>query len=313
MAHQDYYQTLGVSRTASADEIRKAYKKLAKENHPDAKPGDKSAAERFKAASEAYEVLSDAEKRKAYDQFGENYKHFKPGGPQPHGGAGPIDINDLFGQGEVDLSDLLGGMFGGGGGGGRSRRSTWSGPRPQQGEDLHTTIQIPFETAARGGEHELRVHHLPGTSVLNVKIRAGIPDQGVVRLAGQGHPGIAGGPPGDLLVTVHVAPHRYFQRDGIDLLLDVPITITEAALGAKIDVPTLNEGLMTVTIPPGTPSGGKLRLRGKGIPDYKTKREGDQLLTIKIVPPKNPNSDVEILLKRLAELTQQEPRRGLWD
>ncbi len=309
MAHQDFYQTLGVSRTASADEIRKAYKKLAKENHPDAKPGDNSAAERFKAASAANEVLSDPEKRKAYDQFGENYKHFKPGGPHPHGGAGPIDLGDLFGQGDIDLSDLLGGAFGGGG---RGRRSTWSGPRPQQGADMQSSIQITFETAANGVEYELRVKHASGTSVLTVKIPPGIRDQGVVRLAGQGQPGIAGGPPGDLLVTVNVAPHRYFQRDGSDLLLDVPITITEATLGAKIDVPTLNEGLVTVTIPPGAASGAKLRLRGKGFPDHRTKHNGDQLLTIKIVPPKNPSADVEILMKRLAELTQQEPRHGLW-
>jgi DnaJ-class molecular chaperone len=267
---QDYYQTLGVSRTASADEIRKAYKKIAKENHPDAKPGDKSAADRFKAASEAYEVLGDAEKRKAYDQFGENYKHFKPGGPQPHPGAGPIDLGDIFGgRQDIDLSDLLGGMFGGGGGG--RRQSTWGGPRPQQGGDLRSSIQVSFETAAKGSDYDLRLKNASGApTVLTVRIPPGIRDQGVIRLAGQGEPGVAGGPPGDLLVTVHVAPHPFFKREGSDLLLDVPITITEATLGAKIDVPTLLEGQVTVTIPPGTSSGARLRLRGKGFPDHKT-------------------------------------------
>ncbi len=312
MAHQDYYQTLGVSRTASAEEIRKAYKKLAKENHPDAKPDDKAAAERFKAASEAYEVLGDAEKRKAYDQFGEHYKHYKPGGPQPHPGSGPIDLGDIFGQQDVDLSDLLGGMFGGGGGGRGRRQTTWGGPRPQQGADMRSAIQITFETAAKGGEYDLRIANPTGSSVLTVKIPPGIRDQGVIRLAGQGQPGVAGGPAGDLLVTVNVAPHPYFHRDGSDLLLDVPITVTEATLGAKIDVPTLTEGLMTVTIPPGTSSSAKLRLRGKGFPDHKTKHNGDQLLTIKIVVPKHPSAEVESLLKRLEELTHEEPRRGMW-
>lgn len=309
---QDYYQTLGVSRTASADEIRKAYKKIAKENHPDAKPGDKAAAERFKAASEAYDVLSDPEKRKAYDQFGEHYKHFKAGGPQPHGhpGAGPIDLGDLFGQQDIDLSDLLGGVFGGGGG---RRQTGWSGPRPQQGADLRSSIQITFETAAKGGEYDLRLKNAAGPSVLTVKIPPGIRDQGVIRLAGQGQPGVAGGPPGDLLVTVNVAPHPYFERDGSDLLLDVPITVTEAALGAKIDVPTLTEGLVTVTIPPGTSSGAKLRLRGKGFPDHKTKHNGDLLLTIKIVVPKHLPPEVEQLLRQLEERTHLDPRRGLWE
>lgn len=313
----DYYKVLGVARTASEDEIRKAYKRLARENHPDVKPNDPAAAERFKQANEAYEVLSDGDKRKQYDTFGAAWKQagqrggpFPGGGPFGGGGRGAeIDLGDLFGgQGEVDLGDIFGGMFGGSGRkGGRQRRSAAA-----RGGDLRTEITVPFTLAATGGEYDVHLTHDGAPETLAVKIPAGIRDGGVIRLGGQGEPGVGNGPAGDLLLTVRVAPHPYFRRDGNDVLLDVPLTMTEAALGTRVDVPTLSDGTVTVTIPPGTSSGAKLRLKGKGIADLKTRERGDQYAVVKIVVPKAPDERVRKLLEELAEATHQEPRRGLW-
>lgn len=319
----DYYQVLGVSRTASADEIRKAYKRIARENHPDVKPNDAAAAERFKQANEAYEVLSDADKRKQYDQFGAAWKHAgQRGGPfpggGPFGGGGQqvdFDINDLFGGGAggggVDLGDILGGMFGGGGGarrgGGRQRRSAAS-----RGEDFRTEITIPFTLAATGGEYDVHLDRDGRSETLAVKIPAGIRDGGVVRLAGQGGTGSAGGANGDLLIAVHLAPHPYFRREGNDVLLDVPLTISEATLGARVDVPTVTDGTLTITIPPGTSSGAKLRLKGKGFPDPRSHERGDQYAVVKIVVPKAPGPRVKELLQELAQADGSNPRQGLW-
>ncbi|MCA8995903.1 MAG: J domain-containing protein [Planctomycetaceae bacterium] len=317
MAKQDYYQTLGVSRSATQDEIRKAFKKIARENHPDVKPDDKAAAQRFKDAAEAYDVLGDEEKRKKYDQFGANWKHFKDGaGPQPGGGGGyygpdpfrqggpvDIDLQDLFGgSGVVDLGDLLGGMFGGG----RARH------RAARGQDVTTSIQVPFHTAAEGGNYDLTLSRGGKTETLSVKIPAGMEDGKAIRLGGQGEPGMGGGPAGDLLVTIKVAAHPYFQRDGQNLLVEVPVSITEAALGAKIDVPTLNEGLLTMTLPPGTSSGAKLRLKGKGLPHPRTGQRGDELVQIKIIPPKDLDDRSREILQEFAERNPEDPRVGFY-
>jgi curved DNA-binding protein len=310
----DYYKVLGVSRTATADEVRKAYKQLAREHHPDVKPNDTAAAERFKQANEAYEVLSDPEKRKQYDQFGEAWKHARQGGPfpggGPFGGGGgrqvDIDINDLFGQGGVDLGDLFGGAFGGG------RRGRSAGPRSTRGEDAQTTVAVPFHIAALGGSYDIHLDRNGNPETLSVKIPAGIRDGGTIRLAGQGNPGAGGGAAGDLLITVQVAPHPYFRRDGNDLLLDVPLTIREAALGAKVDVPTLSEGMVTVTIPPGTSSGAKLRLKGKGVPDPKSKQPGDQFVVVKIAVPKDLSEQAKTSLDQFDQAAPLSPRSGLW-
>ncbi len=304
----DYYKTLGVSRSASQDEIRKAYKKLARENHPDVKPDDKAASERFKQAAEAYDVLGDSDKRKQYDQFGSAYRHAGEGGRSY--GTGPIDLGDLFG-GQVDLGDILGGSFGGGGGGGfgGGRRAQ---PRPQKGRDIRTSMVVPFHVAAHGGHHEITLNRVGKTERLDVKIPPGVRSGSVIRLAEQGDPGLSGGPPGDLLITVDVAPHPYFRRKGNNVLLDVPLTITEAALGTKIDVPTLSGDQVTLTIPPGTSSGTKLRLRGKGFPDPKTKQTGDQLVVIKITVPRESSDRARELLEELATVLPESPREDLW-
>lgn len=305
MAESDYYKVLGVSREATADEIRRAYKKLARENHPDMKPNDKAAAERFKEVQEAYGVLSDPTKREQYDRYGSAFKQAGRGGQAwTGGGAGPIDLGDLFGSGGIDLGDLFGGAGGFGGG----RR----GPRPMRGRDVTSNITVPFLVAAEGGQHEIQVNREGKVERLSIKIPAGVPDGGTIRLAGQGEPGMNGGPPGDLLIGVRIAPHPHFRRDGNNLLIDLPVTPAEAALGAKIEVPTLTEGNVLLTVPPGTSSGAKLRLRGKGIPDQKTRQRGDQFAIIKIVVPRDLSPEARELYERLSSLEVPSPRQGLW-
>ena len=303
----DFYKVLGVSKSASQDEIRKAYKKIARENHPDVKPDDKAAAERFKQAAEAYEVLGDAEKRKQYDQFGSAYRHAGGAGGSPFGagGAGPVDFGDLFG-GQFDLGDLFGG------GGARGFGPGGRQPPPTRGQDISTVIQVAFHVSAVGGTHELVVKRGTDVEKLDVRIPAGIKPGGTLRLSGKGEPSPTGGAAGDLLVTVNVAPHPYFRREANHVLLDVPLTVTEAALGAKVDVPTLTGESVTLTIPPGTSSGAKLRLKGKGFPDQKTKEPGDQLVVVKIVPPQDLSDRAQELLQQLANETPQSPREGLW-
>ena len=318
MPDTDYYKSLGVSREASAEEIRKAYKKLARQYHPDVKPNDKAAAEKFKEIQQAYDVLGDADKREQYDRYGAAFEQAARGGPRGRTqtwntgpGGGPVDFSQIFG-GEVDLGDLLGGAFGRGGAGaagfGGGRRAT----RPQKGQDLNADVTVPFQIAAEGGNHELQMQHDGKAERLSVKIPAGVDNGSVIRLARQGYPGMNGGPAGDLLVRIKVAPHPYFRREGKNLLLDVPVTPTEAALGAKIDVPTLSEGNVLLTIPPGTSSGAKLRLRGKGIVDQKSKQRGDQFVVVKIVVPKELNERAQQLYKELEEAAPLAPRDGLF-
>lgn len=310
MSKRDYYEVLGVSRSASKDEIRKAYKKLARKFHPDVKPPDPDAEKKFSEITEAYDVLSDDEKRKNFDQFGHSFRGA--------GGAAGGNPFQGFGGGSggtsFDLEDLLGGMFGGGGGGGGhpfggGRRGQ---PRPQKGSDVKAEITIPFSTAVEGGEYSLTVQQGAKSERLTVKIPAGIDDGQPIRLAGQGNPGAGGGSPGDLLVTIHVAAHPWFRRDSYNLLVDIPVTPSEAALGAKIDVPTLTDGMLVLSVPPGTSSGAKLRLRGKGVRNPKTGDRGDQFAVLKIVLPKELSEEARGLYQQLAELPTVAPRDGLW-
>lgn len=303
MADRDFYSVLGVSRSASAEEIRKAYKKIARESHPDRNPDDESAADRFKAATEAYETLGDQENRKKYDQFGANYKH---AGHNPFGSGGhDIDLGDLFGNGGIDLGDLFGGAFGGGQRRPRQRPAT-------KGQDLRTAITIAFSVSFNGGSYSLNVQRNGTNETLDVKLPAGIKDGATIRLAGQGHPGVHGGPSGDMRVTVHVSPHPYFKREADHVVLELPLTITEAALGAKVDIPTLEGDGVTLTIPAGTVSGAVLRLKGKGFQDTKTGNRGDQRVRTKIVPPKSLSDSERELLEKFDSLQSTSPRDGLW-
>jgi DnaJ-class molecular chaperone len=306
--NQDYYKTLGVSKNATADEIRKAYKKLSRKYHPDVNK-DKSAPEQFKQVQEAFDVLGDSEKRQQYDRFG----RVLPQGAGPQGqpfqwsttgtaGESP-DFADLFGGGQIDLGDLLGGAFGGGRRGGRGAR---------RGQDVEAEVEVPFQVAVEGGKHELALDRGGRAERLTVKVPAGVDTGSVVRLAGEGEPGANGGPAGDLLIRLRVAPHPWFRREGSNLLVDLPVTVTEAALGAKVEVPTLSEGAVVVTIPPGTSSGAKLRLRGKGVTDRSTRERGDEFAVVKIVVPKKPGERAKALLEELAQVEPQSPRKGLW-
>lgn len=304
MSKRDFYEVLGVSRSASQDEIRKAYKKLAKKFHPDVKPADPDAEKKFSEITEAYDALSDDAKRKAYDQFG----HSARGGA---GGGNPFQGFGGGGGGSFDLDDILGGMFGGGGnpfgGGGRRGQA-----RTQKGQDAKAEITVPFIVAVEGGEHSVSLQNGTKSERLSVRIPAGIEDGQSIRLAGQGNPGSGGGPAGDLIVTVHIATHPWFRRDGQNLLVDVPISPSEAALGAKVDVPTLTEGTVVLTVPPGTSSGAKLRLRGKGVLNHKTGDRGDQFVVLKISVPKDLSEEARALYEKLAELNPRDPREGLW-
>jgi len=309
MAEPDFYKVLGVAKNASGDDIRKAYRKLARENHPDVKKDDAQAAERFRQIQEAYGILGDSKKREQYDRFGTAaFQGGRPGGPgqtytwSTGGGAAQFDIDDLLGGG-FGFEELLGGKRRGGG---------RAGPRhAPRGADLEASVRVPFEVAARGGAVDVHLDRDGRSETLAVKIPAGVSEGAVIRLAGQGEPSPYGGPPGDLMLKVAIEPHRYFRRDGHDLLLDVPITPSEAVLGAKVEVPTLSEGQVLLTIPPGTSSGVKLRLRGKGVVDPQTRQTGDQYVVVKIVVPKDASPALNGLYRQVAE-HESSPRTGLW-
>ncbi|MGA2697261.1 MAG: J domain-containing protein [Terriglobales bacterium] len=404
---KDYYGTLGVKKSASADDIRKAFRKLARKYHPDVNPGDKAAEEKFKALSEANEVLSDPKKRKIYDQVGfysdnidpataEAYAKAGggsggfagggfPGGQAPPRGAGQnvnfdfggFDFSDLFEGGRAQqrptgnsgggFKDIFSGMFGGRGG-----ATAEEGPEP--GSDLEYQVDVPFWTAIRGGVMKLNIArrdacptcHTQGfvdaggicpeckgsgqvtqtggrmkfnvtcprchgtgknittcptchgegtlgkTDPLEVRIKAGTRDGQRIRLAGKGNAGVRGGTAGDLYVIIRAGSHPIFQRDGDDIRLIVPVSATEAALGAKVEVPTI-DGRTQLKIPPGTQSGQKLRLREKGVPSAtKDGVRGDEIVEIKIVVPMPRDEKTKELLRELAKLNPEDPRAELW-
>lgn len=310
MPAPDYYETLGVSKTATTDEIRKAHKRMSKKYHPDVNKDDKEAERKFKEVQEAYDVLSDDQKRKTYDQFGS--AAFEQGGgfpggtggfrwAGPGGGAGAVDLESLFGGAGFDPSSLFGG-----GARGRGRG------RARKGEDAEITIDIPFTVACLGGGHEVSLNRAGTVERVSVKIPAGVDNGAVIRLAGQGEAGLGGGPAGDLRLVVRVAAHPWFRREGANLLVDVPVTFTEAALGGKVDVPTLEEGRVVVTVPPSTSSGAKLRLREKGVMDRTTGKRGDLFAVLKVVPPGPLTDKARELLRELAVECGKDPRAGLW-
>ena len=280
---RDFYQILGVSETASQDEIKKQFRKLAKQHHPDRNKGDKSAEAKFKELSEAYDTLSDEKKRAEYDNL-RKYGAFGgqgPGGFDPsqfsRGGGGRVNINS------GDWEEILQSFFGGDspftGGGARTRRRTAHQPMPEPGRDLHADLSIGFMESVSGIARQIQV----GTKKLNVKIPAGIDDSAKIRLAGQGEPGVAGGPNGDLIITVHVAPDPIFTRKGNDVYSSIEIPFSEAILGTKKPVRTLTK-TVSLAIPAGTQSGTKLRLKGQGI--SANGLTGDQYVEVKVTIPK---------------------------
>ena len=288
-APKDYYERLGVDRQATADAIRRAYRRLARQYHPDVnKSAD--AATRFSEIQEAYDALSDAEKRKAYDRFGHAGVGVGPG-PGGFGGRWGWRGSGPGGRG-VDASDFASvfeEMFGPGGGspfaavdprtGGRPRR-----PRPRRGQDVHQTLPVSFLAAARGGTERIRIQReRDAPESVEVKIPAGIDSGAKLRVRGKGTPGPGGGPAGDVILTLRVGSHPYFRRDGLDLLVDVPLTLAEAALGTTVTVPLLT-GTVQIKVPPGASSGQRLRVKDRGLVDGQGKR-GDFYAVIQVVAP----------------------------
>jgi len=357
---RDYYEVLGVSKDASDEEIKKAYRKLAKQYHPDVNPGDKNAEAKFKEINEAYEVLSDPQKRSQYDRFGH-------AGPQAGGFGGFGGFEDM---GFGDIGDIFESFFGGTGFG----RSSRARSGPQKGADLKYSMEISFEEAAFGVEKEIKINRMdlcntckgtgtkPGTSPqtckhcngtgqvqykqnslfgqfiniktcevcggegkvitdpcpncrgkgkvrknvsIKVKIPAGIDDGQTISLRGEGDPGTKGGPPGDLYISIRVRPHAIFQRQGNDVLCEIPITFVQAALGCEIDVPTL-DGKVRYTIPEGTQTGTVFRLKNKGIVHLRGTGRGDQYVKVIVEVPKKLNEKQKALLREFAELSGDE-------
>jgi curved DNA-binding protein len=316
---EDYYKALGVERNASAEAIQKAYRALARKYHPDLNPNDKKAAERFKKVQQAYDVLSDPDKRKKYDQFGAAFEQMGGAGWPPQGagaGAGAqfqdVDFSQFFGgagggQMPGGFEDLLR-QFGAGGAatGGRRRRSRG----PLRGEDVEAEIEIPFNVAITGGPWEVSFRRgNQRVETISIKIPAGISDGKQMRLRGKGEPSPSDGPDGDLLLTIRVAPHRHFTRRGNDLEVKVPVSFAEAALGAKVDLPTPH-GTITLSIPPGTSSGKRLRVRGMGVQPA-TGDKGDLYAEVQIVLH-GKFSDAEArVIRELDEANRFQPRKGL--
>lgn len=311
--NKNLYDVLGVAKTASEAEIKSAYRKLARKYHPDLNKDDKNAADKFKEVSAAYDILGDKEKRQKYDNneidadgkptgfgagfgggegFGGNpfgggsYRTYSSAGGNPFGGAGGFgksggfDFSSLFGD------DIMSQFTGGAG----RRGGGFGFGGPQKGQDMAYTMNVSFIDAAQGAEKAVMIN---GKNI-NVKIPSGTEDGQTLRLKGLGNPSPNGGEAGDVLITIKVEPHPYFKAEGLNILLDLPISIKESVLGAKITVPTIN-GKVNVKVPPYSSSGEKLRLKGKGI---KSKAgQGDEIITLKIIAPKTPDTALEEVLK----------------
>jgi molecular chaperone DnaJ len=289
---KDYYQILGVTKSADSTAIKKQYRKLARELHPDKTKGDKKLEDRFKAVSEAYDILSDDKKRREYDEAREAYKSGRinpnmQGGQSFNGG----DFTDMFGPGGDIFSTLFGGA------------------RQRHGADLQTEASILFKDSIYGTELNLRLQP-QGSAAMNITTRvpAGIKDGAKIKIKGRGAPGAAG--PGDLYVTVHVTPHPIFSRKDENIHLSLPVTFAEAALGADIKVPTLEGDEVTVRIAPGTPSGRTLRVKGRGVKKGST--TGDLMITIDVRVPQRVDGAAKKAIEEFAKATKDfDPRAEL--
>lgn len=299
MKYKDYYAALGVPRDADVDTIKKAYRKLARQHHPDVSK-DPGAEARFKEVAEAYATLKDPEKRAAYDALGSR-RGGEDFSPPPHwqeefGG----DAFGAAGFGDLDLSDLLDALSRGSRG--RSRSHTV----PLRGRDYETGVTLSLEDAHHGTTVNLDVTHEDGTRTLAVTVPAGVTDGQTLRLRGKGGPGRHGGPAGDIYLHIALAPHAVFRTDGHDLLLDLPLAPWEAALGAEVEVPTL-DGAVLMKIPPGTPTGRKLRVRGRGLANGSGGR-GDLYATAQVQVPASLSARERELFEELARESRFNPR-----
>lgn len=289
----DPYQILGVARDVSQDDLRRAYRKLAKENHPDLNPGNKAAEERFKTLSAAYELLSDPEKRGRFDR-GEIDASGQER-PEPRRYRAHAEGEQGAKYSPEDLGDIFADMFGGRAEGVRMR-----------GRDEAYALEVAFLDAVQGTTRRLT---LPDGRTLDVRVPPGLEDGQVLRLRGQGGPGWNGGPPGDALIEVHVAPHRFFRREGNDIVLDLPVTLAEAVLGGRVAVPTPG-GAVNMTIPKGSDSGTRLRLRGRGVPAHDRRPAGDLFVTLRVVIGPQ-DAALEAFLRDWAPKHDFNPRRDM--
>ncbi|MBV6430482.1 MAG: Chaperone protein DnaJ [Bryobacteraceae bacterium] len=378
---QDYYETLGVSKKASADDIRKAYRRLARKHHPDLNPGDKAAGDKFKKLQEAYDVLSDEKKRQMYDQYGFYSDQGFPGAGQGKGtprggfGFGGFDFGDVFsgaagsaagtGTGDGGFRDLFSQIF---------QRGRQQAPKPERGSDLEYALNIDFWQSIKGTQVRLTIQrqetcgtcggtgssgggaatcpqcngtgnvtqmagamrfsltcprcegsgklrnacpacHGEGRTTqpetVEVRIPAGARTGSRLRVAGKGSAGLMGGPPGDLFITVRVDEHPFFHRDGDDVIIKVPISVSEACLGAKIEVPTV-DGKALLKIPQGTRNGQRFRLREKGIFSARTNTRGDLIIEVNLQAPKANDERTRELMRELATLHPEDPRAEIW-
>jgi molecular chaperone DnaJ len=330
MAGKDYYSLLGVSRSATEKEIKQSYRRLARQYHPDVNPGNKSAEEKFKAINEAHDVLSDPEKRKKYDQYGENWQHgdqFAEAARQ-QSSYGWNFTQQSGTQGtqfeEGDLESLFGNLFGGrraGGSGGRASRS-------RRGEDIEYAIEVSLEEAYSGTLRNISMQSeqpcstcrgtgriqnvacsvcrgegvIPQTKRIEVKIPAGVDNDSRVRIAGKGEPGLGGGPAGDLYLVISVQPHNVFERKGDDLYLNLPVPLTKAVLGGEIKVPTLKGTKLALKIPAETQNERIFRLTGQGMPHLGSNIRGDLMVTVKVSLPTGLSAEEKALFFKLNEL-----------
>lgn len=316
---KDLYEVLGVARTATQEEIKKSYRKLAKKFHPDVNKGDKKAEEKFKELSQAYDVLGDADKRKKYDQFGQwadqggfdpRHQAYRTYTWSAGGGGGPSGSGGGGGRTEFDMGDIFENIFGGVGGSGFGGRRGQRAERYEEpeGRDVTSELEVGFEEAVRGTTRRFGISR-PASGggheeKIDVKIPAGIRDGGKIRLAGKGEGG------GDLYILVKVGAHPQFWRKEDDLYVEVPITVTEAVLGASVRVPTL-DGAVKLKIPAGTSSGQKFRLPGKGAPHLGSQEEGkgDQYAVVKIVVPPHIDEETRELFRKIHDKTAYNPRQ----
>jgi DnaJ-class molecular chaperone len=304
---QDLYQELGVSRSASADEVRRAFRKLAKELHPDKNPGDKKSEERFKKVSAAFDILGDEEKRKKYDRGqidadghetgGGAYDPFSRG--QGRRSSGPFQSEGMQFEG-VDVNDILGEMFGD-----RRARGFGGGFRqpPSKGADVRATLSIDIEEAVQGARK--RIAFSDGRTI-DVTIPKGAYEGQILRLKGQGAPGKGGA--GDALIELQLAPHPVFRREGDQLVMDVPVSVPDAVLGAKVEAPT-PDGAVSLTVPRGSNSGATLRLKGRGLADPRTGKRGDLLARLMVMLPEPVDEELEALAERWRKDRPYTPRR----
>lgn len=299
----ELYDVLGVSKNASADEIKSAYRKLAKKLHPDLNPSDAAAEEKFKKVAAAFDILGDADKREQYDR-GEidaegqerpqqqYYKHYagQDGAAQYEGSAAFDDLGHIF-------SDLFG------------RRANTGSGGPQfrmRGQDARYYLAVDFIDAAKGAKRRIT---LPDGSTLDVSVPEGVKDGQTIRLKGKGGPGVGGGPPGDALILIEVRPHAFFTRDGDDIVMELPIAIDEAILGGKVEAPTL-DGPVRVTIPKGASSGQTLRLKGKGVRNAQTGQHGAQKYVLKLILPETIDERLATFMEEWRSTHAYDPRQG---